>query len=249
MSEQPPQYQIGQIVNGHRWTGTTWEPVTAPGPEMAGPAMQPMGTPPKKSWYKKWWGIGLIGFGALVLLVAIFGGGEDTTATDEPATTPTAEATEAPADEPATDEAESEEEPTEEAAPAAGVGDPVRDGKFEFTVTDVETGVGEVGNEFLSSEAQGEYTLISMKIENIGDEAQTFFSDNVTGIDSEARELSSDSEATLYANENNSGWIDEINPGNSIEVIVAFDVAKGATLEAIKVQDSAFSGGAEISLQ
>lgn len=239
MSEQPPQYQVGQIVNGHRWTGSVWEPVMAePGPLQA----EPIGTPSKESWYKKWWGIGLLAFGALVLIGAIFGGGgDDTEASDQPVPTETAAPEESTAEEPAA------EEPAAE-GPTAGIGDPVRDGKFEFTVTSVKTGVSKVGNDYANQKAQGEYTLVSMKIENIGEEAQTFFSDNVKGIDSKDRELSSDSTATLYANQDSTGWIEEINPGNSVEAVVVFDVAEGEKLVVAQVHDSAFSGGSPISL-
>ena len=247
MSEQPVQYQIGQVVNGYRWSGTAWEPAGAPTAQVPGqPGGQPVGGPPKKAWYKQWWGIGILAFGALVLIGAIFGGGGDTTATEEPASQPTEQATQ-PAAEEATDVEAAAEAPAEEAA--AGIGDPVRDGKFEFTVTGVESGVDEVGDEFLSETAQGAYTLVTVKIENIGDEAQTFFSDNVTGIDSKDRKLASDSNATLYANSDNSGWIEEINPGNSIEAVIAFDVAKGAKLVAVELHDSAFSGGVVVTLK
>ena len=44
MSETP-HYEIGQIVNGHRWTGAEWEPV--PGPDPAAPgslATEPLTT-------------------------------------------------------------------------------------------------------------------------------------------------------------------------------------------------------------
>lgn len=243
MSEQPPQYQVGDVVNGHRWTGSNWEPVGTASPESPGQPMQTMTAPApdKKPWYKKWWGIGIIVLGILIVIGLLFGGGSDTTtATDEPA----ASETSAP-EEPATEG--EEPAPAEEAA--AGIGTPVRDGKFEFTVTNVQPGVAEVGPEFVTETAQGSYTLVSMKIENIGDEPQTFFSDNVKGTDSQGRQLSSDSMATLVANENNNGWIDEINPGNFVEAIVVFDVAAGEQLVSITVQDSAFSGGAEIKLQ
>jgi len=251
MSQQHPQYQIGDVVNGHRWTGVIWEPV-APAESQLPPAGGP--PPVKKAWYTKWWVIGLLAFAVIVVLAGIFGGGDDQTATSSPA--PDEVATQPAADEPADEQTTKKSEPVDEQAeeaepaePAAGVGDAVRDGKFEFTVTNVETGVDEVGDEFLSSQAQGSYTLVAMTVENIGEEAQTFFSDNVTGTDSKGRELASDSEAGIYANEDNTGWIEEINPGNSIEAIVVFDVAKGADLLAINVHDSAFSGGAQISLE
>lgn len=130
----------------------------------------------------------------------------------------------------------------------AGIGDKVADGKFTFVVTGVKRGVSTVGESFLAEEAQGAYTLVTMKIENTGDQPQTFFSDNIEGIDSKGRKISADSGASFAASEDSDAWMEEINPGNSITVTVAFDLAKGVRLETIRVHDSMFSGGADISL-
>jgi hypothetical protein len=64
-------------------------------------------TPTKKRWYKRWWGIGLIAFGALILLGGIFGEPqpeavaeaapvEETTTTPPPTTTTEAPTTTLP---------------------------------------------------------------------------------------------------------------------------------------------------------
>ena len=105
MSETP-QYKIGDVVNGHRWTGTEWQPVGAESP--AAPAGAD--TSPKKPWFRKWWGIGLIAFGALVILTAAFGGGSTDTASVADESVAAAEQT--PGD--TTDEAAPVEEPKEE---------------------------------------------------------------------------------------------------------------------------------------
>lgn len=186
----------------------------------------------------------LTGVGAFIAIAIAFGGvsgGGDAT-TD--ATTPSATTVEAPA----APEAEAPAAPAvDESAP--GIGDPVSDGKFEFTVTGVETGVEQVGDQYLNETAQGSYTLVTMTITNTGDEPQTFFADNIKGTDSQGRELAADSMASLYATPNGSDvWMSEINPGNSITVTVAFDVADGESLTSIEVHDSAFSGGEEIKL-
>lgn len=138
--------------------------------------------------------------------------------------------------------------PAEEGAAAAGVGTPVRDGKFEFTVTDVQTDVAQVGPELLEQKAQGAYTLVTLTVANIGDEAQTFDANNVTGTDSQGREVKSDGTASLYANEGSQSFLEEINPGNSISAVVVFDLPAGESLASIKVQDSMFSNGATINL-
>lgn len=210
-------------------------------------------TPTKKPWFKRWWGITLLALGALVLISAIFGGSGDETpqAQSSPSATASAEPSQTAA--PASAEATPTPEPTAEAPAAptpteAGIGVPVRDGKFEFVVEGVQPGVASVGDEFLNQTAQGAFTLVTLKVTNIGDEPQTFFDSNVTGFDSQGRELSPDSGAGLYANPSGEGWINEINPGNSVTALVVFDLPAGETLTKIRVQDSAFSGGATINL-
>lgn len=202
---------------------------------------------PKKSWYKRWWGIGLIAMaGIVVLAMATSGGGEQT-----PTAEPSAEASE-PAAETAEAAAESSPEPpaapSEEAPADPGIGVPVRDGKFEFTVEGVQQGVASLGDEFLGTTAQGAFTLVTLKVTNIGDEPQTFLDSNVKGIDSQGREVASDSSAGIYANSEAQGFINEINPGNSVTAVVVFDLPAGESLTKLEVQDSAFSGGATINL-
>lgn len=112
MSETP-QYKIGDVVNGHRWSGTAWEPV---GQEVPAPVSgaAPAAVSAKKPWFKKWWGVGLIVLGILMVIgVATSGGSDtDTASADKPAATAeqTPGETETPAEEPTV------EEPTEEPA-------------------------------------------------------------------------------------------------------------------------------------
>jgi hypothetical protein len=143
-------------------------------------------------------------------------------------------------------ESEPADEP--EAEPkVAGIGDPVRDGKLEFTVTKIETGVAEIGDEFFGKKAQGQFLLVHVKVENIGDEAQTFFGDNFTALDADDREFSADTEAAIYLEESNS-FINEINPGNTAEGIVVFDVPKDTKIATLELHDSFFSGGVTVKV-
>lgn len=130
----------------------------------------------------------------------------------------------------------------------AGIGTPVRDGKFEFTVTGVEAEVPTVGDDFLGATAQGAFTIVSMTVTNIGDEPQFFSDSNVAGIDSQGREVAADGGASLYANEDPGNTFTDINPGNSVQVNVVFDLPVGTTLSEVEVKDSTFSNGAMISL-
>jgi hypothetical protein len=144
----------------------------------------------------------------------------------------------------AADEPKAEPESADEPK-AAGVGDPVRDGKLEFTVTKIETGVAEIGDEFFGKKAQGQFLLVHVKVENIGDEAQTFFGENITALDAEKREFSADTEAAIYLDESNS-FISEINPGNTAEGIVVFDVSKDTKITTLELHDSFFSDGVTV---
>jgi hypothetical protein len=146
----------------------------------------------------------------------------------------------------AADEAEAEPKPADEPK-TAGLGDPVRDGKLEFTVTKIETGVSEIGDEYFGKEAQGQFLLVHVKVENIGDEAQTFFGENLTALDADDREFSADTEAAIYLDESNS-FINEINPGNTVEGIVVFDVPKDTKITALELHDSFFSGGVTVKV-
>lgn len=214
---------------------------------------------PTKSWFARHKILTGIG-GFLVLIVGINvvnGGGDDdvaasggdVTATDEAAVESGEDAAvEATADAPAEEKAEGEEpveeEPVEE---AIGIGDSVRDGKFEFTVTGVESGVPSVGDDYLSQEAQGQYVLVAMTVENIGDEAQYFFGDNQDLTDTEGRTHSADGTASIYLDSADS-LMTEINPGNTVDGVVVFDIPTDATPAEIELHDSAFSGGVTVAL-
>jgi hypothetical protein len=146
----------------------------------------------------------------------------------------------------ATKPTEAAEEPAAEPE-LPGVGDAVRDGKFEFTVTKVEPGVQEIGDEFLSQEAQGQFVLVHLTVENIGNESQYFDGNNVTAYDAENREFAADTEAAIYLDDSNS-FLNEINPGNSVDGVVVFDVPADVELSQLELHDSVFSGGVEVTL-
>lgn len=130
---------------------------------------------------------------------------------------------------------------------APGLNDAVRDGKFEFTVKKVDCGKTKIGSSMLGTKAQGQFCLVSVKVENIGDEAQSMFGDNQLMFDQEGREFSADTEAAIYLDNAQTLW-EEINPGNSINGVVVFDVPKNAAPESIELHDSMFSDGVTVSL-
>lgn len=139
---------------------------------------------------------------------------------------------------------------TESEAPAvqAGIGTPVRDGKFEFTVTDVVSGLSEVGdNPFLIEKAQGQFTIVTIAVLNTSDEPKGLSPDAQDMYDGEGRKFSADTSAAIGLEADVAFW-DEINPGNSVTMKVVFDMPIDAVPAEIELHDSTFSGGVRVSL-
>ena len=147
------------------------------------------------------------------------------------------------------DESAEEEEAAEaaEEEAAAGIGDTVEDGAFAFTVTDVETGVSSIGGEYLNQQAQGQYVIVHVTVENVGDRAELFSGANQKLFDADGREYSNDSGAEIYL-ENSESFLNEINPGNTVEAQVVFDIPEDVEPVSIELHESVFSGGVTVSL-
>lgn len=136
-------------------------------------------------------------------------------------------------------------------AKTAKVGEAVRDGKFEFVVQGVECGKKEVVSpetDALRKTAQGEYCLMSLSVKNIGNEQQYFSESDQKLLNAEGQQFSPDSTATLYNSNNSDVFLAQINPGNSVQGVLVFDVPAGAKITAAQMHDSAFSGGVKINL-
>ena len=172
------------------------------------------------------------------IIAAMMGGGSD-----EPETTGGGGDTEQPASEaPATEGEDSEED-------AAGtLGEPVRDGNFEFTVNSVDCGAAQVGDEFLSDKAQGQFCLVDVTVKNIGDRPQTFLDTDQNAFDANGNEHTVDSEAGVIANDNADVWISDINPGNELNGILVFDMPADQDITSLELHDSSFSGGVKVTV-
>lgn len=172
---------------------------------------------------------------------------------DDPVTPPSEPAAVAPAETEAEPEPAADEEPAaeteEEAAPepdVPGIGDAVRDGNFEFTVLEVESGLSSIGDGFTAEEAAGQFVVVRVSITTIGDSSQTWFDSNQALIDDQGREHSSHS-ATLWLDD---GLVfEEINPGVTKEGVIAFDIPADAEPVQLRLHDSAFSNGVVVDLR
>lgn len=142
--------------------------------------------------------------------------------------------------------------PAQAAAKPATVGTPVRDGKFQFTITSVSEAksVGDTADG-LGDTAQGEYTILHVTVKNIGTEAQTFDDGSQYVYDATGRKYDASTDADMDLNSSDgadSVFLNDINPGNTVQGQLAFDMPSGTKAVRAELHDSAFSGGVTVSL-
>ncbi|MFT3662923.1 MAG: DUF4352 domain-containing protein [Gordonia sp. (in: high G+C Gram-positive bacteria)] len=127
---------------------------------------------------------------------------------------------------------------------------PVRDGKFEFTVTGVEAGLSVVGdNPYLQEKAQGQFVVVTMTVKNISDEPQSFSPGDQKLKDSSGRTFETDSTAQIALGDSDIAVWDKINPGNTVTVKLVFDMPENARPASLELHDSLFSSGATVNLR
>jgi hypothetical protein len=138
--------------------------------------------------------------------------------------------------------------PATTAAKMPGLGDPVRDGKFEFVVTRVDCSRSTVVFEHLKRTAAGTFCLVSLSIRNIADRP-TFFLGRVQKVsDAAGTEFSNDELAGLLANREKQTFLRKIGPGSQVSGKIVFDVPKGTALTQMDLHDSYLSGGVRVAL-
>ncbi len=183
----------------------------------------------KKPIYKRVWFLILAGI-VLISIMAQMGGG-DSTSSDSPTSGGNAAAA-----------------PEAPAAVAAGIGTAVSDGKFQFTVTGVDCSRNTLGSGPVSTTAQGVFCIVSLNVSNIGNEAQIFDASSQTAYDAQGRKFSANSGAAIYLGDNSNSFLEQLNPGSSVDGQLVYDVPVGTQLTEIELHDSMFSNGAKVAL-
>ncbi len=111
-------------------------------------------------------------------------------------------------------------------APVA-LGSPATIGSLAVTVTGVDTGVPQlgstIGDTFLGEKAQGQFVLVHVSVANTGGTAEMFSDSGAKLLDAQGREFSVNSAAGLYI-DGNGAFGGEVNPGNSLQHVLVFDI-------------------------
>ena len=116
------------------------------------------------------------------------------------------------------------------------------------TVTKVECGIAQIGSEFLNKNAQGQFCKVYVTVTNIGNEARTFHDSSQYAYNAAGQKYDADGAAGMYLEGDSHAFLEEINPGNSVNGIIVFDIPKDAQIVKLELHDSAFSGGVVVNV-
>jgi serine/threonine-protein kinase len=134
--------------------------------------------------------------------------------------------------------------PPEPDAPAPAQ-TPVRDGKFEFVVTNTDFGVSRVG--FQS--ARGSFVIVTVAIHNISDQPKRFLPFGQRLIDTQGRQINHDPAATMWqTTQQRHDYSFDLRPGQSATTQLVFDVAPDATPSHLELHDFPLSQGVAVRL-
>ena len=184
---------------------------------------------------------GLLAILLLVLIYAFFIHKDDTIqigAQDTPTTAPSEPATTAPSS------AETTTEATETESPTASAGAEASDGPLSFTVHGYEVGDSVTSPDApVEKTAQGDFVAVHMTVTNTSDAPATFLGTLQT-LNAAGTVYNIDDEASFYLG----GGLAELNPGDSVDVSVAFDVPPGTVPESIDLHGDPGSAGVQVPL-
>jgi eukaryotic-like serine/threonine-protein kinase len=129
----------------------------------------------------------------------------------------------------------------------AGLRDPVRDGQFEFVVRSVECGIGAVGEGFGRREAQDQFCMVRMEVENTGREGRGFAAAHQYLYDTAGNRHDADGDAT-WRNGGRRLLSTHLNPGQRLEGTLVYDVPDRVQPARVELHDGPFSGGVSVAL-
>jgi uncharacterized protein DUF4352 len=132
----------------------------------------------------------------------------------------------------------------------AGVGTPVRDGKFQFTITKI-THAKSVGDtaDGLGDTAQGRYTILHIIVKNISSQSQTLDDSSQYLYDASGRKYDASSSVDIDLNNDGNVFLNNINPGNTVRGLITFDMPAGVKAVKAELHDSMFSDGVTVNLR
>ena len=120
----------------------------------------------------------------------------------------------------------------------AGLGDPVRDGQFEFVVGSVDCGARSVGEGLGRKQALEQFCLVELEVENTGTEGRTFGGGQQYLFDGAGNRHDPDLDATVRHGDGRLVST-HLNPGQRLEGTLVYDVPDPIDLARVELHDAA----------
>lgn len=129
-----------------------------------------------------------------------------------------------------------------------GLNKPARDGAFEFVVKALTCGKAQLGSGGYTKTAQGQYCLAEMTVRNVGTEQQKFDGELQKASDGSGVRYSNDLSAEGLVNKEDVTYYEQVNPGNSLDLTLVFDIPKTAKITSLELHDSPYSKGVTVDV-
>jgi Domain of unknown function (DUF4352) len=138
--------------------------------------------------------------------------------------------------------------PAPDPAPHADVGinQPVMEGDLEFTVTSIQHGIRSVDSTSPNPRASGQLVLVSITVQNLGDEPVIFYSGNQFAIDGAGCRYAADVEISEQIDKS---FLADLDAGDRVSGIIAFDIPTIATIAHLELHESPRSGGVTLTFE
>jgi hypothetical protein len=140
-------------------------------------------------------------------------------------------------------------DPGEASEHAAGLGDPVRDGRLTFVVHRVECAVASLGRPPRTKAADGQFCLVRVSVTNSNHEPVTFRDADQRAVGSDGSEYRPDSAAGALVGRGADLRLTRIAPETRIEGTVVYDVPTTSRIERLRWHESPRSAGAEVAVR
>lgn len=126
----------------------------------------------------------------------------------------------------------------------AGIGDTVTSGDIAFTIHEV-TESDTVGEGFMATDAKGVFKAVEVTMENTGSNAATMMSMSHYAYDADGNEYQTSPDAVM----GDSPFLEQTNPGQSVEGSLYYDVPEGTELVEVKFTGGMLSDPVVVSLK
>jgi hypothetical protein len=126
---------------------------------------------------------------------------------------------------------------------SVGLNQPARDGDLEFRVHQVECGYDSVGDPFVNQHALGQFCVAELTVRNLGSAPAPFRDGLQRAYGPGGEAYGADSTASMLANADQPGALDEIGPGTDRAGAVVYDIPRDSRIVRLRLHATAGSRG------